>query len=62
MRSEEAIRQVQGEILNNLVNTDDEKEKTYYQGQVRILSWVMSNEEEEVEVSESETEEEQEVK
>lgn len=58
MRAEEEITRVQGEILNNLVNTDDEKEKTYYQGQVRILSWVMSNDTPEEPVSESTEEKE----
>ncbi len=58
MRAEEEITRVQGEILNNLVNTDDEKEKTYYQGQVRILSWVMSNDTPGEPVSESTEEKE----
>lgn len=44
MKSEIEIINVQSDLLNSLVNTDDEREKVYYQGQIRILSWILADE------------------
>ena len=60
MRTVDEIQMVQNELLNSLVNTDDEREKVFFQAQVRILSWVLSEVEPEVNqvpVSESNEEE-----
>ena len=43
MRSEKEITDIQSQILNQLVNTDDERETVFCKGQIRILSWILSD-------------------